>query len=100
MKVIIDLSIVPLGVGLSLSQYIAACQEVLKEAGLKTHMHASGTNIEGEWDEVMDAVKQCFEKVHSMGAPRVTASMRLGTRTDKDTSMDYKVDSVREKTDA
>lgn len=97
MKTIVDISIVPLGVGLSLSSYIAACEEVFEEADLKTHMHASGTNVEGEWDQVMAAVKRCFERVHSMGAPRISASMRLSTRTDQDHSLEHKVESVRQK---
>jgi uncharacterized protein (TIGR00106 family) len=46
MKVLVDLSVVPLGVGLSLSKYVAACERVLKEASLKTALHANGTNIE------------------------------------------------------
>lgn len=36
MRVMIDLCIVPLGVGVSLSPYIAACEKVLVDAGLKT----------------------------------------------------------------
>lgn len=51
MKAIADFCIVPLGVGVSVSEYIAACELVLEEAGLKRHMHAYGTNIEGDWDE-------------------------------------------------
>ena len=47
MKVLIDLCIVPLGVGVSLSPYIAACQKVLGEAGLKTTLHSDRTNVEG-----------------------------------------------------
>ena len=39
MKVIVDLSVVPLGVGVSLSSYVAACEKVLKDAGLKTTLH-------------------------------------------------------------
>ena len=35
MKVLVDLCIVPLGVGVSLSPYIAACEIVLTAAGLK-----------------------------------------------------------------
>lgn len=97
MKVIVDISMVPLGVGLSLSSYIAACEEVFDEAGLKTHLHASGTNVEGQWDDVMAAVKKCFERVHSMGAPRISASLRLSTRTDRDHSLEHKVESVRQK---
>ena len=57
MNVILDLCIVPIGVGVSLSPYVAACEKVLKEAGLKTVLHANGTNIEGEWDKVFAAIK-------------------------------------------
>ena len=52
MKVIADLCIVPLGVGLSLSKYIAACERILSQSGLKPRLHAYGTNVEGEWEWV------------------------------------------------
>ncbi len=58
MKVIIDLCVVPLGVGLSVSKYVAACHEIISDAGLKSELHAYGTNIEGEWDAVFDVVKK------------------------------------------
>lgn len=94
MKVIIDLCVVPIGVGVSVSEYIAACEKVLHEAGLKTHMHGYGTNIEGEWDEVFAAVKKCHEVVHTMGAPRISTTIRLGTRTDRDQTIEDKIKSV------
>jgi len=97
MKVLIDLCIVPLGVGVSLSSYIAACEQVLTGAGLKTSLHSYGTNIEGEWDEVFAAVKRCHEVVHAMGAPRITTTIKLGTRTDRSQTMEDKVRSVEEK---
>ncbi|MBV9746078.1 MAG: MTH1187 family thiamine-binding protein [Acidobacteriia bacterium] len=97
MRVIADLCIVPLGVGLSVSKEIAACERVLSEAGLKIRLHAYGTNIEGEWDEVFAAIKRCHEVVHAMGAPRISSSLRFGTRTDRDQTMDEKIRSVEEK---
>ena len=97
MNVTVDLCVIPLGVGTSLSEYIAACQKVLREAGLKTHLHAYGTNIEGEWDAVMAAVKRCHEVVHEMGAPRVSTTLKLGTRTDRIQSMEDKIRSVEQK---
>jgi len=97
MNVMIDLCIVPLGVGVSLSPYIAACQKVLTDAGLKISLHSYGTDIEGEWDEVFAAVKRCHEVVHGMGAPRITTTIKLGTRTDRAQSMEDKVRSVQEK---
>ncbi|MEE4135662.1 MAG: MTH1187 family thiamine-binding protein [Desulforhopalus sp.] len=94
MKVIIDLCIVPMGVGVSVSEYVVACHEVLQEAGLSTHLHAYGTNIEGEWDVVMTAVKACHQRVHDMGAPRITTTIKLGTRTDRAQTMADKMTSV------
>jgi uncharacterized protein (TIGR00106 family) len=97
MKVIMDLCVVPIGVGVSVSAYVVACHQVLKKAGLKTQLHAYGTNIEGEWDEVMAAVKVCHEKVHAMGAPRITTTIKMGTRVDRSQTMEQKVSSVLDK---
>lgn len=97
MKVMVDLCVVPMGVGVSVSNYIAACERVLQQAGLKTHLHAYGTNIEGKWDEVFAAIKRCHEVVHEMGAPRITSTLKLGTRTDRAQTMEDKVLSVEEK---
>ncbi len=97
MKVIADLTVIPLGVGISLSKYVAACEKVLADAGLKTMLHAYGTNIEGEWDAVFAAVKRCHEVLHEMGAPRVSTVIKAGTRTDRDQTMEDKVKSVEQK---
>ena len=94
MKVIADLCVVPVGVGVSVSAHIAACQRVLQEAGLTTQLHAYGTNIEGEWDTVFTAIKRCPEVVHEMGAPRISTSLKIGTRTDRAQTMADKVSSV------
>ena len=69
MNVIADLCVVPIGVGVSVSKYITACEKVLKEAGLKTKLHVYGTNIEGEWEVVFNAIKRWHEVVHEMETP-------------------------------
>lgn len=97
MNVILDLCVVPIGVGVSLSSYVVACEKVLKEAGLKTALHANGTNIEGDWDTVFAAIKRCHEVVHEMGAPRISTFLHLGTRTDRNQTMDEKIRSVEGK---
>ncbi|MBX2859673.1 MAG: MTH1187 family thiamine-binding protein [Vampirovibrio sp.] len=97
MHVIVDLCVVPLGVGTSVSRYIVECEKVLKAAGLSTQLHAYGTNIEGEWDEVFRAVKQCHEKLHDMGAPRITTTIKCGTRMDKHQTIAQKVESVTDR---
>ena len=97
MKVIADLCLVPIGVGVSVSKYLAACEKVLKDAGLETALHAYGTNIEGDWDAVFSAIKRCHEVVHEMGAPRITTTLKFGTRTDRAQTMANKVHSIEEK---
>ena len=87
MHVIVDLAVVPLGVGVSVSSYVAECEKIPR-------LHAFGTNIEGEWDVVFAAIKQCHQRLHAMGAPRITASLRVGTRIDKVQSGQDKIDAV------
>ena len=72
MKVIADIAIIPIGVGVSLSKYIASCERVLSEAGLEPSLH-------------------------EMGAPRVSTNLRIGTRVDRTQSMQNKIDSVKQK---
>jgi uncharacterized protein (TIGR00106 family) len=96
-RVMIDLCVVPIGVGVSVSDYVAACERVLDEAGLQHTLHAYGTNVEGDWDAVFAAVRRCHETVHDMGAPRVFTTLKVGTRTDRVQSMQDKLDSVAQK---
>lgn len=97
MKVIADICIIPLGVGLSLSRYVAVCEEIFRKRELESHLHAYGTNVEGDWDSVMAALRECHEVLHEMGAPRISTTLRLGTRTDREQSMQEKVSSVEAK---
>jgi len=100
MKVVADICVIPIGVGVSLSQYVAACERVIREAGLKSTLHGYGTNVEGEWDDVFAAFKRCHEVVHEMGAPRVSTIIKVGTRTDREQTMADKVRSVEDKLDS
>ena len=97
MPVMIDLCLVPIGVGVSVSSHIAACQRVLEEAGLEHELHPYGTTVAGEWDAVFAAVKECHRVVHALGAPRIHTNLKVGTRTDRAQTMADKVDSVRTK---
>jgi len=97
MKVIADIMITPIGVGVSVSKYVAECQKIFKQAGLKVILHSYGTNIEGEWDEVFSAIKKCHQIVHEMRVPRISSNIRFGTRTDREQSMEDKIKSVEDK---
>jgi len=95
MKTIADICIVPIGVGVSLGEYIAAACAELEASGLKTAVHAYGTNVEGDYDTVCAALKRSLERIHAMGAPRITCTIKLGPRIDRDQTMEDKLESVR-----
>ena len=97
MHAIADVCVVPVGVEVSVSKYVTACQRVFEEAGLTHNLHAYGTNVEGEWDAVFAAIKRCHEVVHEMGAPRISTTIRAGTRTDREQTMGDKIQSVEQK---
>jgi uncharacterized protein (TIGR00106 family) len=97
MQVIVDFTIVPVGTGVSLSGYIAEVERVLRRSGLHHELHANGTNVEGEWDAVMAAIRACHEALHAMGVPRIHTDIKLGIRSDRNQAMAEKVASVLEK---
>ena len=76
MKVHIDLCLIPMGGELSISDEVAECQKIFARRGLTHRLHAYGTNVEGEWDDVMAAVKECHECVHKMGRARITSTLK------------------------
>ena len=97
MHVVADLCVLPMGKATSVSQCVRACRDVIEEAGLTHQVHAYGTNIEGEWDAVMAAAKRCHEVLHDMGIPRISTTIKVGTRTDKEQSIQQKIAAVTNK---
>jgi len=97
MQVAAEIAVVPLATDEPLSDYVAACEQVLREAGFQPRLHALGTEVAGDWDAVMTAVKRCQETVHEMGAPRVLTHLKLATRTDVAVDLDTPVEKVRRK---
>ncbi|KAI0039552.1 hypothetical protein FA95DRAFT_1567113 [Auriscalpium vulgare] len=77
-----DFCLIPIGTGndASVSEYIAECARVLDKSGLKYQMHGYGTNLEGPWSAVSQAIHDCHAAVHAKGAPRIATDIRIGTR--------------------
>lgn len=95
MKVIADLCVIPLGVGSSLAPYVAACERVLRQAGLQeVELHANGTSVVGEWRQVAEAIEACHQAVHAMGCGRIHTVVKINSRTDRDQTLAEKVAAV------
>ncbi len=100
MQIQVEFCVIPLNAGESLAPYIAECQRILTDSGLSHQLHAFGTNIEGEWEVVMAAVKHCHARIHEMGAPRIHSQLKIGSRVDREQSLQDKIDSVAALTQA
>ncbi|KAG8973571.1 hypothetical protein FRC05_008639 [Tulasnella sp. 425] len=77
-----DFCLIPIGTAVpSVAEYIA--ERVLEKSGLSFKMHGYGTNLEGSWSAVSEAIHACHKAVHAKGAARIATDIRIGTRTDK-----------------
>ena len=94
---IVELSVIPIGVGASLSEYVAVVMKVIKDSGLKYESHSMGTNIECEWDDITPLVKKCHDELRKKGVRRISTSLRISERTDKPYTMSGKMKSLEEK---
>ncbi|MHA7880367.1 MAG: MTH1187 family thiamine-binding protein [Saccharospirillum sp.] len=94
MKCMADLCVIPIGSGVSVAEHITECQRVLARFPIESRLHAYGTNLYGEWDDVFAAIKACHERLHDQGVVRLSSSIKVGTRTDKAQSFDDKIDAV------
>lgn len=87
MKATAELQVIPLGAGVSVRPQVSRIVDLLTEPGLVLETHASGTNIEGELDDILAAVKRVHEVMHREGSVRLLSYLKLETRTDKETSL-------------
>tara|TARA_B100001121_G_scaffold118072_1_gene103810 strand:+ start:1092 stop:1385 length:294 start_codon:yes stop_codon:yes gene_type:complete len=94
MFVSIDLCLVPIGVGTSLSPYIKECMKIIEDSNLTHQLGPNGTAIEGDWEDVFKCVKKCHEKIHQKGAPRIYTTIKVNTRIDKLQRFKDKINSV------
>ncbi len=92
--VLLDFSMTPLGKGESVSPYVARCLEVVVQSGLDYRLHAMGTTLEGEWDQVFAAVRRCFE-VLQPDCDRITCSIKVDYRKGSSGRLEGKVQSVQ-----
>ena len=77
------------------AEAVAAAVRVVRESGLPNETNAMFTNVEGEWDEVMDLLKSCVEKVAET-APRVSVVVKLDYRPGHPNAMQHKVEAVEQ----
>jgi len=83
MKATAELQVIPIGSGVSVRKEIVRVVDLLKAYGFVIETHASGTDIEGELNDILLAIQNIHETLHEEGAIRLVSYLKLETRTDK-----------------
>ena len=88
-------SITPLGMGDSVGAQVADAVRLVRESGLPNETNAMFTNVEGEWDEVMDLIRRCVDKV-AEAAPRVSLVIKIDHRPAVTDGLSSKVQTIEQ----
>jgi uncharacterized protein (TIGR00106 family) len=91
MHAIAEIQIIPIGSGVSVRKEVKRAHQLLESSGLNLSLHANGSNMEGELDQVLDAIRTTIETLHAEGIVRLSSHIKIGTRTDKVPSMEGKL---------
>jgi uncharacterized protein (TIGR00106 family) len=93
--IVADVSVVPLGVGTSVSAYVKKAVAALAGSGLKVLHGPMSTSLEAKTvDEVFAAVRKAHEAVIAAGAKRVVTTVKIDDRRDKEHTMASKLSAI------
>ena len=94
--VIAEIHVVPLGTTTtSLSHYIAACLDIVKQAqDVSYQLTAMGTIIQGPLERIFELAQKMHEVPFTIGAKRVATTIYIDDRRDKSATMESKIKAV------
>ncbi len=95
--VILEFSMYPTDQGESVSKFVGRSLEIIDDSGLPYKLGPMGTCIEGEIDQVLDVVKQCFDRM-SQDCNRIACSVKMDWRRGKQGRLTAKVDALKQRT--
>lgn len=93
---LIEFSIIPIGVGSSIGGQLAEVLKIVDASGLPYKINPMGTVIEGEWDAVMKLIKKCHRTVMKTGE-RALTTISIDDRKGKPNRIDEKVKSIEKR---
>ena len=94
--VLLEMSVIPLGAGESVSRYVAQCIQIVEESGLDYELNPMGTVVEGELAEVLELMRRCIEHT-AQHAGRVTCTAKIDYRPGSGGRLKSKIESVEQK---
>jgi len=93
--VIVEFSVVPIGGGVSVSEFLVPALKELERRGIRYEVTAMSTIFEAEdIKEALDAIGAAHEAIFKTGIKRVITLIRIDDSGDKKVSMKKKVESL------
>ena len=101
MTVVVELTLIPSGVGTSVSKYIAESLKILKKENIEYIVTPMATVFEvNDASKAYELILKMQKRIFELGVPRLLTIVKMDERRDKeDWGMHYKVKSVTEKID-
>ncbi len=90
-----EVSVVPIGEGTSVSKFVRAAVEALRDSGVKVYPGAMSTVVEAEsLDDILRAFKAAHEAVFRERAKRVIMTLVIDDRRDKKSTVEDKIKAI------
>ena len=93
---LLELAIVPLARGPSLSADVADLIRTIDSSGLDYRLTPAGTVIEGDWDQLLDLAKRCHTEMRKK-TKRVITFMKIDDYADRTGRLAGMIQSVEQK---
>jgi uncharacterized protein (TIGR00106 family) len=93
---LLELSVIPLGRGRSISADVADLVRIVDASGLDYRLTAAATIIEGSWDQLMDVARKCHAEMRKK-TERVITFMKVDDYADRTGRLTAAIASVERK---
>jgi uncharacterized protein (TIGR00106 family) len=92
---LMEFSMVPLDKGDSYSKYVARLLDIVEKSGLDYRLNPMGTVVEGEWEELLNLLTECFRALEK-DSNRISLQVKIDHRKGISGALDSKIKSVEE----
>ncbi|MFN3681165.1 MAG: MTH1187 family thiamine-binding protein [Nitrospira sp.] len=94
--ILLEFSMSPLGKGESVGKYVARSLDIIDKSGIPYRLNPMGTVLEGEWDDVFDVVRRCYERMKK-DCNRISCTIKIDYRKGQRGRLDSKVASIEKR---
>ena len=92
--VLVEFAMFPTDKGDSVSKYVSQIIDYIDKSGVNYQLTSMGTILEGEWEEVLSVISNCFKILESF-SDRIYATMTMDYRKGRSSGITAKVEKIQ-----